>query len=48
MESLTTLRLVGLGCLVLIFIATVLLMPRIFGENPSRETGEKPDPTPGS
>lgn len=48
MEALTTLRMVGLGGLVVVFIATVLLMPRIFGVNREADRAEKRDPTLGS
>lgn len=40
--DITTTRMVLLGALAVVFALTVLLMPRIFGDNPQAETPETP------
>lgn len=43
MDNSTLAKLIGLGVVVVIFVVTVLLMPRIFGAKPPPKTAEKPN-----
>jgi len=43
MDSSTLAKLIGLGIVVVIFVVTILLMPRIFGANRPPKAPKKPD-----
>ena len=44
MDDLLLTRMIGLGALVVVFVLTVILMPKIYGHNEPEETSAAPTP----
>ena len=42
MDSITLARIIGLGVVVLLFIAVILLMPKLLGEDPKPSAARQP------